>query len=83
MRRLLASFQRRGFLHLHEPHKQTLHDEIQVSDKSWKNLCFFAIIRCMFYTVDPKKKEKPRKKPPLSRGKHSRDKIFASGYFSN
>ena len=37
----------------------------------------------MFYTVDPKKKEKPRKKAPLNRGKHSLDKIFASWYFSN
>lgn len=37
----------------------------------------------MFYTVDPKKKEKERKKAPLSRGKHSRDKILALCYFAN
>ena len=29
------------------------------------------------------KERKTKEKPPLSRGKHSRDKIFASGYFSN
>ena len=83
VRRILARSQRRGFLHLHEPHKQTLHKEIRVRDKSWKNVCFSAIIRCMFHTVDPKKKEKERKKAPLSRGKHSRDKIFALWYFAN
>ena len=83
VRRILARSQRRGFLHLHEPHKQTLHSEIRVRDKSWKNVYFSAIIRCMFYTVDPKKKEKERKKAPLSRGKHSRDKIFALWYFAN